>query len=975
MPFPRKPFAPGPGSLLVWQILAPVTALFFVLLVLSGLVARHRFEPAALQRDLARAERYARFAAVVFAERLPQTDPRRLSEEFWATGLDTVSFLPPESMPVWASPRFVASGPFVDAWVPVRTTDGNLLGAISLRRQADAFVLVRQTIVAFALASCVAFALLVALAWLFFKRRVTDRLDYVAREMAQGSPQAAPNADAIDVVRAAAEKAQSRARSREEPMRRLLAGHTEMACLSTPEGAILDVNGAYCSFFGKRSENLVGTNYLDLIPPPDRTEALASVRKLSRSNPVSFSEHRVLLADGSSRWVRWRDTAVFGDDGTVREILSYGTDISPEKNLASEIEGLKVAFAQMQSLAETGSLTWDFARDRMEWTNETRRLLGVGVSEPPSIDALLAVVVPDDRETVRRLFREAREQGRNFEHEFRATLPGGSLRVLQSRAEVLADPKTKLLNHLTCTLRDVTSLRDAEAATKRELRFREAVEQSVGVGIVVSDDNGRNLMVNPAFARMTGWSQDELVGLTAPYPYWPDEEIPAISKAFQLAIAGKTPPEGFELRFRRKNGERFDVLVKVAPLLDSKDQHLGWLGAVTDISFLQQTRRELAAAGEELRRQLSYREAVDKSTTVGLIAIGTDGRPFSLNDAFAGMFGYTPEEILAWKPPYPCWPPEQRESIREAFLQHLEGKTPSEGFQLQHVKKDGTPLDVLITASPLKDADGKQIGILSALTDISALQKTRRELQEANERLRIAQEVVGWGIWDWDPVEDTLFWDENSFAFFGHPGASDPKTVWESALGEEERLRLTYELNRLIAAGGTNGQDRLRVRWPDGTEHDILSTYVILRDASGTANRVIGVNRDVTTELEEEHDLRLAQDRLNAALEGGKFGTFEHIIGVGDVNWSPANYEINGIDPSITEPGELFAAWKATAGGFFAELMEQMEALPVTENHYSYEFTSRPAGKEPRRVRVNIFIERNKHGHPVRLVGITRRAD
>ena len=241
--------------------------------------------------------------------------------------------------------------------------------------------------------------------------------------------------------------------------------------------------------------------------------------------------------------------------------------------------------------------------------------------------------------------------------------------------------------------------------------------------------------------------------------------------------------------------------------------------------------------------------------------------------------------------------------------------------------------------------------------------------------MRIAQDVVGLGIWDWDPVADTLFWDENSLAFFGHPGASDPKKVWESALSEEERLRLTYELKRLIAAGGANGQDRLCVRWPDGTEHDILSTYVILRDASGIANRVIGVNRDVTAELEQERDLRLAQERLNAALEGGKFGTFEHIIGVGDVNWSPANYEINGIDPSITEPPELFAAWKATTGEFFAELMTRMDALPITENHYSYEFDIRPAGQERRRVRVNIFIERNKHGHPARLVGVTRRLD
>ena len=55
--------------------------------------------------------------------------------------------------------------------------------------------------------------------------------------------------------------------------------------------------------------------------------------------------------------------------------------------------------------------------------------------------------------------------------------------------------------------------------------------------------------------------------------------------------------------------------------------------------------------------------------------------------------------------------------------------------------------------------------------------------------------------------------------------------------------------------------------------------------------------------------------------------------------------------------------------------MARMEALPVDENHLTYEFTARPPDREPRCVRTSVFIERNKQGHPVRLVGITRRAD
>jgi hypothetical protein len=112
-----------------------------------------------------------------------------------------------------------------------------------------------------------------------------------------------------------------------------------------------------------------------------------------------------------------------------------------------------------------------------------------------------------------------------------------------------------------------------------------------------------------------------------------------------------------------------------------------------------------------------------------------------------------------------------------------------------------------------------------------------------------------------------------------------------------------------------------------------------------------------------------------SALEGGAFGTFEHVIGVGDTNWSPANYEINGIDPGVTDPAELLAAWKENVGGFFPEIMARMHALPVTQKHLTYEFTARPPGQEPRRVHSSVFIERNSRGHPTRFVGITRRLD
>jgi len=811
--------------------------------MIAGLWSIQQFViPHARVRDLDRATRYAKFSRFLLEADMAAGIPHEVTlDKIRQTGLDNAVILPLDRVPPGQSPRYTAPGSHVESWEIFHGPDGLAAGAVYFERWSDTTVWALTVLRYLFAATAVCGLLLIATTWLAAHMPLRARIARLTASVRENSGLVSlPQGNTGDPL-AALEKSLEEAAGKADRRQRLLNEHAEAACLGTADGTLLEVNAAYARMFGRSPDQLAGTNYLDLIPPADRTEVVNGLQKLTPRHPTNVLTHRVVLPDGKIRWTRWRDRALFDDRGVVKEILSFGLDVTEEQNLRDQTERLRLAFNQMQSLARTGSLTWNFSGDRMEWTDETFRLLGIQrEGTAPTLERLIQSVATDDREALRHLFDRARENGDPFEREFRVVLPDGSIRVLQSRAEVTADPKTKLLDQLTCTLRDITALRDAESATKRELRLREAIEQSLAAGIVVSDDQGRNLLVNPAFCRMTGWAAEELVGASAPYPYWPEEEIPAINKAFEQAITGKTPPQGFELKFCRKDGTRFDVLVKVAPLLDVDDKQLGWLGAVTDITAIQQTRRDLLAT---------------------------------------------------------------------------------------------------------------------------------------NERLRIAQEVAEFGIWDWDPINDTLHWDRQSFAIFGYPAATNPQEVWGRVHSEGEQERLTYELRRLIAAGGTSGQDRIRAQWPDGTIHDILSTYIILRDENGRATRVLGINRDVTSEVEEERELRDANERLAAALEGGRFGTFEHIVGVGDVNWSATNYEINGIDPSITDPGRLFELWKQGTGSFFPELMARMQALPVSENHLTYEFTARPAAGEPRRVRSSVFIERNKQGHPVRLVGITRRLD
>lgn len=135
----------------------------------------------------------------------------------------------------------------------------------------------------------------------------------------------------------------------------------------------------------------------------------------------------------------------------------------------------------------------------------------------------------------------------------------------------------------------------AEQALRAEHAFRKAMEDSLTVGMRARDLEGRITYVNPAFCRMVGWTNDELVGRAPPMPYWIPEDMERTMALHDAVLAGRAPRDGFELRFQRKDGQRFDALVYEAPLIDADGRHTGWMGSVVDI-----TERKRA---EELARQ------------------------------------------------------------------------------------------------------------------------------------------------------------------------------------------------------------------------------------------------------------------------------------------------------------------------------------------------------------------------------------
>ena len=143
----------------------------------------------------------------------------------------------------------------------------------------------------------------------------------------------------------------------------------------------------------------------------------------------------------------------------------------------------------------------------------------------------------------------------------------------------------------------------------QETNFRRAMENSMLTGMRAMDIEGLVSYVNPAFCAMTGFTEDELVGCSPPYPYWPLDRIDENARLLQQELHGRSPAGGIEVKVMRKNGTLFDARMYVSPLVDSRGQQTGWMTSMTNITEAKRIRDQLSASHERFTTVLEGLEA------------------------------------------------------------------------------------------------------------------------------------------------------------------------------------------------------------------------------------------------------------------------------------------------------------------------------------------------------------------------------
>jgi|GEM_PF-3202706 len=145
----------------------------------------------------------------------------------------------------------------------------------------------------------------------------------------------------------ASKLAEKKLRESEERYRNVVETQTELICRYECDTTLTFVNDAYCRYFGKTREQLIGMKFLELLPEEARPMAIAHVESLLADPRIEMDEHQVIRADGTIGWQEWVDYAIRDGDGPILEMQAIGRDITERKRLEEELEGREREFARL----------------------------------------------------------------------------------------------------------------------------------------------------------------------------------------------------------------------------------------------------------------------------------------------------------------------------------------------------------------------------------------------------------------------------------------------------------------------------------------------------------------------------------------------------------------------------------------------------------------------------------------------------
>lgn len=381
--------------------------------------------------------------------------------------------------------------------------------------------------------------------------------------------------------------------------------------------------------------------------------------------------------------------------------------------------------------------------------------------------------------------------------------------------------------------------------------------------MVISNRQGEMVLLNAQAERLFGYPGNELVGrqVSMLIPERLRSEHGTDCQSFFENPQTQSHVTGIEMSVLRKDGREVPVEISLSPFVTKEGTLL--VGTIHDI-----TERKRAEAILEHERHLLH-TLMDRVPDQ-IYFKDRESRFMRNNPAHAARFGLKDPAELIGKTDSDFFPVEHAEQTRSDELQIMRTGAALDSEE-KVVWPDGRVEWSRVTRMPLRDVKGEIIGTFGISRDITDRKRAENKLRSISKRLMLATRAASIGIWDLDPVNNRLIWDEEMYRIFRitRDQFSGTYGAWEATIHPDDLAREDSKIQDVFRGMG-HYDSEFRIIWPDKSIRHIKANALVVRDLAGRPQRMIGTSRDVTDQRRAEDELRKTVDELarsNAELE------------------------------------------------------------------------------------------------------------
>ena len=527
----------------------------------------------------------------------------------------------------------------------------------------------------------------------------------------------------------------------------------------------------------------------------------------------------------------------------------------------------RVAEQLDMAMAAAHAGTWQINLSTGEFSASDRaiELHGLPPGTPLSHERALACVHPDDRAHTEAALQLTFESGQPFRHEHRVPLPDGSVRWVSAHAERRGQAGQTWVIGL---VQDMTDRKVAELALRASERLFFTLAAAAPVGIFRADAAGDLIFVNQVWQDLFGMSAKVARDQGWAVALHSDDRATVVEQ-WNRAVRNR---EVFNAEYRivGPSGDVRWVMCRAVPDGDGSAV-TGYVGSITDIT----ARKQAEAEQESAQRTLT---TVIEQCPFGIYMVDEEFRILSVNAqsqdaAFVNvrpLIGRPLDEVLRI-----LWPEPVATDCINIFRHTMATGEPyfSKDFLEARADSDQTE-SYEWQVHRIVLSSGRQ-GAVCYYFDATRLRQSEAEVRGGVQRMRLATDATGVGIWQWNIATGEIQWDAQMFGIYGvtpTPNGCVRYDTWSGAVLPEDRPGQEELLQDMVRQRSRSSREFRIRRASDGECRVVAGVETVRMNAAGQVEWVLGTNLDITDRKRAEEALRASEARLGGILRQSPAG-------------------------------------------------------------------------------------------------------